>query len=276
MSTHLYLENDSMFAKNVLLLLIFVFAAIHNTFANELREVRLFIGTTFFCYYIYDPDVARLDGQNIKDNLFAPGEYELYLEHEGFHPLRKIVEIPAGEGGFCIRETLKPRKRPISFKVMYDIPMSSQEKLLDWQNPISFKLGVTPNSMHEVRTGSFLQPSNYYLEISKHGYETIKKSIIIPPGVAEYKFFEMLNAKKVHVDICVEYDVKPKSSKGLQITLVGVGNDIHIYNSQNNKLRPGNYTLEISQTGYVTIQKKIAIPVSERRYDIYETLVLVD
>lgn len=66
-------------------------------------------------------EVFTLNGKDVRDHMFTPGEYTLEIVQPGYFSLKEQIVIPANQNPFLIERVLVTKKREVSVNVHYDV-----------------------------------------------------------------------------------------------------------------------------------------------------------
>ncbi|WP_372369836.1 hypothetical protein [Candidatus Uabimicrobium sp. HlEnr_7] len=215
------------------------------------------------------PELLVLGGREMElSERFKPGVHDLVIAHPGFKKITEKIKIEPGEGQLVLKRNLVANSRPLIVNLAHDVESNIAAHKV-------FLRGVKESEFYPA--GEMIFPGEYQVKIEKEGYRLYLGRAVVFPDNRPYKFSAKLTAKYLKVIHDIKYDVEPGSeAKALgdcEVTLIGE-NVICRNVQQQNRIKPGNYILEITRPGYEFRENKknIRISPSEKPYVIRETL----
>ncbi len=201
--------------------------------------------------------------------MFKPGGYELNIQHLGHGEVRRKVEIEPGVESVVLKETLVAAPRIFNPNLLYDVapPLNLAPAVIRVRN-------LRDQQYLRVTKGDELKPGEYELTVEKEGYDSYRDKLIIYPGTAPYTKDINMVAKFVQILLKISHDIQPPKGHPLyNITFVdstGIGRNV----SNGNRIKPGEYFLEIAQDGYEfkTPRKRIYVAPGTKEHKIVEKL----
>ncbi len=213
--------------------------------AANLRPVVSFIRGDYQPKKELQPDIFTLNDTPVtKDFVTQPGEYELFIEKEGYQTIARKIKIGPGSSNFNIEETLVSLPRTLEVQTFYYFD-GKREVLL----PDTLQLSGE-SFLSETR----VKPGAYVLSVSKAGYHSLsEEKITIEPGVEKYLVEKVLSARPRPVEFIVRSDYNEN------IILP----DILLINEETNnaqtELAPGRHQVRIEKRGFHNYNKEIWI-----------------
>ena len=220
------------------------------------------------------PEIATLDGQDVRTHTFPPGKYLLDIRHPGFVPIREEVVIPAGSGRFAIARTLKPKPRVVHLNITHDTP--PPEHLAPYR--ITLAPMDNPQAEQIIKHGDEIRPFAYIIKISQEAYQPIEQQKYVFPDDLPLVIEAKLVAKPVPIVVHVVYDIEPtpdvSECRASFTDDPDVGRPPKVVPCHGEVIKPGHYLLDIRRPGYsFETRKKIEILPSEQPWQIEAKLV---
>jgi hypothetical protein len=151
------------------------------------------------------PQIASLDGKDIRKHLFKPGKYTLEIQHPGYYPLSRTIIIPQ-KTSFSIQEKLVAKPRKVYFEFDNTAISTRVKEIVHLPNGRVFSFQET------FKPGSELK-----LKFVFERYQTVTGNYIVPPGeglyfirihlnkLSAYEF--LLRSKEIELDgVTYSYD----------------------------------------------------------------------
>ena len=218
-----------------------------------------------------DPKIANLDGKDLRDKLFRPGNYRLVIKMPGYRPIEENITIDVGAEAFVIQRMLITLPRVVKEKISYDIAPP--------KNLGAYRITIAPQSSRSrqriIKEGDRVKPGSYWMRITQKGYQPIVTKKHVWPGADPWVIEYQLVAKLVALDIRVNHDISPGSGlPAWRLTLIDPLGGVPRYVISGNKIKPGTYYISVDQPGYkYGARRKIVILPGEKPYQIREKLI---
>lgn len=214
------------------------------------------------------PDVAELNGKDIRQNFFLPGKYQLKIAHPGYIAIEKEVTILNETKTFLIQEILSTKPRKVVVKITYDLPPP--------KHLAEYKIIISPldklQDERKLHSDDMIKPNSYLLKITKPAYEIIKIKLHVFPDERPFILAQKLFAKQVPISANITRDVPAPDDLPPHSVLI-FPHRVKILLMAPERIRPGTYDLEVSQPGYYTIKKEFTVLPSEKNFVIREKLI---
>ncbi|WP_372370812.1 protein kinase [Candidatus Uabimicrobium sp. HlEnr_7] len=198
-----------------------------------------------------DPEILSLNGKNIRDNTFMPGEYILKISQPGYYPINKKIHIYSFP--YIIKEELKTIPRKIDIKISHDIKPKEKTPY-----KVTFTSLNNPNQ-YEVQKGDSIAPDSYKVNIKQRGFEDYIGKIHIWPDDRQYTLQVKMTAKLIPIYISTNMD-------DFLANIKDMFTDVSQSIQSGEKIKPGKYLLQISHPNCKTITKQINIAPGPNKY----------
>lgn len=235
------------------------------------RKVETKILEDFFKQGPINPDEITLTelengeekgkGKVINDETFKPGKYLLTIKKAGYENVSEPLTIYPGEGTLQLERSLMSKMRAIESTIRSD-----------FVNPETGKDNVSPDTFtlngQTVENDSNVKPGEYQLVIQKEGYESVVKTVIVPPSESKLRLFEHLRALDRQVYFEITGDYQPDK----ELTPDEIGFNNRFVKLTGETIRPDTYRVVIRKRGYEPVSRRVTIYPSAKDYLLKETL----
>ena len=212
------------------------------------REIEADITADFPPGQRIDPEEITLNGKNVYDHFFPPGNYTLEIRQWGYFPLKEEIVLPQGEGPFRIERTLLCKPRPSQERIYYDAePTPSLPRYEIWISPLR-----DPGKKRRVKEGDRVKPDVYLVRVTQEAYLPTEFRQEVGPGENQVPLEARLISKEVSLQYEIVYDVEPPVNLDpCTINILEKKSGIPPRGKTSfETIKPGSYWVEISRPGY--------------------------
>ena len=182
-----------------------------------LRPVVLKAITEFAgLYQDIQPQIATLNGKDIRNNCFAPGKYRLDISHPAYFPVTDTLVIAKGDDALVVEKKLLAKPVKLKFSITHNI--SPPETAPACQFTLYPKSTMIAQ---KINNGELVHVGRYIVQIETPGYKVIRREVIVAPSVLPQIITEKLNAIPRSISFDIGYKGYKETEKASRIMIDG-------------------------------------------------------